>query len=299
MRFFQMLLRAWQDLLKSPLATIANILVIGIALAIPTVGYGLSMSVTKLSFALEHKPHINVYISPSSSSNDIEAIQEELSFTEGIKSKKTISKEQALKSFEEASGIENILDSIAENPLPTTIIITPKDDFLSSEKLQLLIDKIKKIDGIDEVQVNQEWLERVNVITEFAMTIVFVLAGLIACAIVFILSNTIRLLIANRRNEIIVSKLVGASDSFVRQPFLYLGFLYGLLGGLAAFGIYWLVFFLLQEPINAFANSYKASFSLYQLNDKDSATIIIGAAILGWIAARFSVNRHLNKIKPR
>ena len=299
MRFFQMLLRAWQDLLKSPLATIANILVIGIALAIPTVGYGLSMSVTKLSFALEHKPHINVYISPSSSSNDIEAIQEELSFTEGIKSKKTISKAQALKSFEEASGIENILDSIAENPLPTTIIITPKDDFLSSEKLQLLIDKIKKIDGIDEVQVNQEWLERVNVITEFAMTIVFVLAGLIACAIVFILSNTIRLLIANRRNEIIVSKLVGASDSFVRQPFLYLGFLYGLLGGLAAFGIYWLVFFLLQEPINAFANSYKASFSLYQLNDKDSATIIIGAAILGWIAARFSVNRHLNKIKPR
>ena len=299
MRFFQMLLRAWQDLLKSPLATIANILVIGIALAIPTVGYGLSMSVTKLSFALEHKPHINVYISPSSSSNDIEAIQEELSFTEGIKSKKTISKAQALKSFEEASGIENILDSIAENPLPTTIIITPKDDFLSSEKLQLLIDKIKKIDGIDEVQVNQEWLERVNVITEFAMTIVFVLAGLIACAIVFILSNTIRLLIANRRNEIIVSKLVGASDSFVRQPFLYLGFLYGLLGGLAAFGIYWLVFFLLQEPINAFANSYKTSFSLYQLNDKDSATIIIGAAILGWIAARFSVNRHLNKIKPR
>ena len=299
MRFFQMLLRAWQDLLKSPLATIANILVIGIALAIPTVGYGLSMSVTKLSFALEHKPHINVYISPSSSSNDIEAIQGELSFTEGIKNKKTISKEQALKSFEEASGIENILDSIAENPLPTTIIITPKDDFLSSEKLQLLIDKIKKIDGIDEVQVNQEWLERVNVITEFAMTIVFVLAGLIACAIVFILSNTIRLLIANRRNEIIVSKLVGASDSFVRQPFLYLGFLYGLLGGLAAFGIYWLVFFLLQEPINAFANSYKTSFSLYQLNDKDSATIIIGAAILGWIAARFSVNRHLNKIKPR
>ena len=299
MRFFQMLLRAWQDLLKSPSATLANILVIGIALAIPTVGYGLSQSVIKLSFALEHKPHINVYISPSASVDDIEAIQEELSFTEGIESKKTISKDQALKSFEEASGINNILDSISGNPLPTTIIITPKNDFLSSAKLQLLTDKFKKIDGVDEVQINQEWLDRLNIITEFAMSIVFVLAGLIACAIVFILSNTIRLLIANRKNEIVVSKLVGANDSFVRQPFLYLGFLYGLLGGLVAFGIYFLVFFLLQDPINEFANSYKTSFSLYKLNDKDSAILIIGAAVLGWIAARFSVNRHLNKIKPR
>lgn len=299
MRFFQTLLRAWQDLLKTPSASLANILVIGIALSIPTVGYGLSMSASKLSFALEHKPHINVYIDPAASVNDIEAIQEELNFTEGVKSKKTISKEQALKSFEEASGITNILESLASNPLPTTIVITPHDDVLNSDGLQSLIDKLKKIDGIDDVQVNQEWLERLNIITEFTTTIVLVLAGLIACAIIFILSNTIRLLISNRKNEIIVSKLVGATDRFVRQPFLYLGFLYGLLGGLVAFGTYWLVIFLLQNPVNEFANSYKTNFSLYQLNNQDSAIIILGAAILGWLAARLSVNRHLSDIKPK
>ena len=299
MRFFQMLLRAWQDLLRTPASSLANILVIGIALAIPTVGYGLAMSTTKLSFALEHRPHINVFIANSASENDVAAITEELEFTEGINDIQTISKEDALTAFEKSTGIENILESLSKNPLPTTLVITPDDDFLESLKLEQLIDNINKIDGIDEVQINQEWLQRLNVITEFLMTIVYVLAGLIACAIIFILSNTIRLLIANRRNEIVVSKLVGASDSYVRQPFLYLGFLYGLLGGLLAFGIYWLVIFILQTPINEFASSYGTNFLLHELDDKESAALIIGAAVLGWLAARFSVNKHLNKIKPR
>ena len=299
MRFFQMLLRSWQDLLRTPASSLANILVIGIALAIPTVGYGLAMSTTKLSFALEHRPHINVFIANSASENDIAAITEELEFTEGINDIQTISKEDALTAFEKSTGIENILESLSKNPLPTTLVITPDDDFLESLKLEQLIDNINKIDGIDEVQINQEWLQRLNVITEFLMTIVYVLAGLIACAIIFILSNTIRLLIANRRNEIVVSKLVGASDSYVRQPFLYLGFLYGLLGGLLAFGIYWLVIFILQTPINEFASSYGTNFLLHELDDKESAALIIGAAVLGWLAARFSVNKHLNKVKPR
>lgn len=299
MRFFQMLLRAWQDLLRTPASSLANILVIGIALAIPTVGYGLAMSTTKLSFALEHRPHINVFIANSASENDVAAITEELEFTEGINDIQTISKEDALTAFEKSTGIENILESLSKNPLPTTLVITPDDAFLESLKLEQLIDNINKIDGIDEVQINQEWLQRLNVITEFIMTIVYVLAGLIACAIIFILSNTIRLLIANRRNEIVVSKLVGASDSYVRQPFLYLGFLYGLLGGLLAFGIYWLVIFILQTPINEFASSYGTNFLLHELDDKESAALIIGAAVLGWLAARFSVNKHLNKIKPR
>lgn len=299
MRFFQMLLRAWQDLLRTPASSLANILVIGIALAIPTVGYGLAMSTTKLSFALEHRPHINVFIANSASENDVAAITEELEFTEGINDIQTISKEDALTAFEKSTGIENILESLSKNPLPTTLVITPDDAFLESLKLEQLIYNINKIDGIDEVQINQEWLQRLNVITEFIMTIVYVLAGLIACAIIFILSNTIRLLIANRRNEIVVSKLVGASDSYVRQPFLYLGFLYGLLGGLLAFGIYWLVIFILQTPINEFASSYGTNFLLHELDDKESAALIIGAAVLGWLAARFSVNKHLNKIKPR
>jgi len=281
------------------IARLARFLVIGIALAIPTVGYGLAMSTTKLSFALEHRPHINVFIANSASENDVAAITEELEFTEGINDIQTISKEDALTAFEKSTGIENILESLSKNPLPTTLVITPDDDFLESLKLEQLIDNINKIDGIDEVQINQEWLQRLNVLTEFIMTIVYVLAGLIACAIIFILSNTIRLLIANRRNEIVVSKLVGASDSYVRQPFLYLGFLYGLLGGLLAFGIYWLVIFILQTPINEFASSYGTNFLLHELDDKESAALIIGAAVLGWLAARFSVNKHLNKIKPR
>jgi len=299
MRFIQMLLRAWQDLFKHPFSALANILVIGIALAIPTVGYGLTMSVTELSFALEKKPHINIYLSTTIDESSAEAILDELSFTEGIQDKYLISKEQALEAFQKASGIDNIIDSLENNPLPTTIVVTPSDEYLTSDLLQSLIDNIQKIDGIDEIQVNQEWLERLNMIKNFATTIVLILAILVACAIIFILSNTIRLLIATRKSEIIVSKLVGASDSFVRQPFLYLGFLYGLLGGLTAYAIYWIVLYFLQAPIDELASSYDTNFFLYQLNDIDSATVILGAAVLGWLAARFSVGRHLQSIKPK
>jgi len=298
MRFIQMLLRAWQDLLKQPLSSLANILVLGIALSIPTVGYGLAMSISKLSFALETKPHINVYLSPEIDSSSAEAIFEELSFTEGVKEKTVITKEQALEAFQQTSGINNILNSLENNPLPTTIVVTPTLEYLNSDKLSTLIDNIQKIEGIDEVQINQEWLERLQMISQFASTTVLVLAALVACAIVFVLSNTIRLLIANRRNEIIVSKLVGASDGFVRQPFLYIGFLYGLLGGLTAYGIYWIVLLLLQDPINMLAQSYETNFFLYQLNNIDSASLILGSAILGWLAARFSVGKHLQNIRP-
>ena len=209
-----------------------------------------------------------------------------------------ITKEQALEAFQQTSGINNILNSLENNPLPTTIVVTPTLEYLNSDKLSTLIDNIQKIEGIDEVQINQEWLERLQMISQFASTTVLVLAALVACAIVFVLSNTIRLLIANRRNEIIVSKLVGASDGFVRQPFLYIGFLYGLLGGLTAYGIYWIVLLLLQDPINMLAQSYETNFFLYQLNNIDSASLILGSAILGWLAARFSVGKHLQNIRP-
>ena len=299
MRFIQALLRAWQDLLKQPWSALANILVLGIAISIPTVGYGLAMSISKLSFALESKPHINIYLSPELDDPSIDAIFEELDFTEGIDKKTLISKQEALEAFEESSGIDNIRESLTENPLPTTIVITPTNDYLNSDKIQTLIDNIQKIESVDEVQVNQQWLERLHNISQFATTVALVLAILTAVAIIFVLGNTIRLLIANRQEQIIVSKLVGASDRYVRQPFLYLGFLYGLLGGLTAYGIYWIVILLLQEPINQLANSYESHFILYRLTDLDSAVIILSTAILGWISARFSVGKHLKNIKPK
>ena len=299
MLHFRTIGRTWHELLTTPFSTIANSLMIGIALALPIAGYSFVKSLESLNFSLEHKPHINIYISPSASQADISAIQGELEFTEGIKSKKIITQDQALSEFEKASGITNVLDSLSSNPLPTTIIITPEDPFLNDSGIQKLTDQLAKIDGIDEIQVNQEWLERLSAITHFARTLLLVLTILIAFAILLTLSNTIRLLISNRKDEIIVSKLVGANDAYVRLPFLYFGFFYGLLGGIAAIGIHSVVVVALQQPIDEFSHSYNHGFQLYVIPLIEIVYILSISAFLGWIASRISVWRHLQAIKPQ
>lgn len=303
MHHIKTIIRTFSDLAKAPLSTLTNTLMIGISLSLPIIGYALIKSTENLSFALEHKPHINIYISPLTPAIDISAIENELKFTEGVKSQRTISKQQALKEFEESSGIKDILKSLNKNPLPTTIIVTPMNSHLSSNGIQKLKDKLSKIDGIDDIQVNQEWLERLNSVTNFANTLLLVFTSLIATAILLTLSNTIRLLISTRKNEILISKLVGANDSYVRRPFLYLGFLYGLLGGAIAYGITTVVLFTLQQPVNKFSlsydNSHSAIFDLYSLNITEIAIVLVGSALLGWLAARLSVGKHLSAIKPR
>lgn len=303
MQHIKAFIRTFSDLIKSPLSTLTNTLMIGISLSLPIIGYSLIKSTENLSFALEHKPHINVYISPLAPAIDISAIENELKFTQGVKKQRTVSQQQALKEFEEASGIKDILKSLNKNPLPTTIIVTPMDSHLSRNGIQQLTDEINKIDGIEDIQVNQEWLERLNSITSFANTLLFVFTSLIAIAILLTLSNTIRLLISNRKNEILISKLVGANDSYVRRPFLYLGFMYGLLGGIIAYGITAVILLVLQQPVNKFSlsydNSQSTSFDLYTLSMSEVGIILISSAILGWLAARLSVGKHLNAIKPR
>jgi len=293
------LVRTIKELLAKPSSSLISILSIGIALTLPLAGYGLIKSTENLSFAFEHKPHINVYISPDAKQFDIDAISAELNFTDGIAEKKIISKAQALASFEKESGITNVLTHLNKNPLPTTIVITPTEDFLSTNKLEGLKETLEKIDGIDSIQINHEWLERIGMITSFSRMIFLGIALLVSVAIIFTLSNTIRLLIASKKNEILVGKLVGATNRFVRLPFLYIGFIYGALGGLCAYGLYTLCRAFLQEPVTALANSYQTSFDLYTLNIYEICILIFVSGTLGLLAARLSVATHLYKIKPR
>jgi len=291
--------RTGKDFFRKPTASLVNILSVGVALSLPLAGYGLIKSAESLSFAFEHQPHINVYLNPSANQFDIDAIIGELDFTEGIAKKTVITKTQALADFEKSSGINNVLEHLKENPLPTTIVITPSDDFLDSVNIEKLKNQIEKIDGIDEVQINQEWLDRMKNIISFASAIVSGISILVCTAIIFTLSNTIRLLISTRTNEILVGKLVGATDRFVRLPFLYTGFLYGALGGLTAYGIYLACRLALQKSVSQLAASYQSSFSLHSLTLNEILILILGSAILGWLAARVSVAAHLHRINPR
>ena len=298
-RHLQVLLATLGDLFRSPLNSIMSALVIGITMAIPAIGAMLISSAESVSSNWDISPQINVYLDDAISSEDIDSLLNEFNFVEGIGKTKVLTKEQALSEFKQISGLKDELDNLDENPLPTTIIISPSDDYNSHEKITELQDSLTKIDGIQGITVNFEWLERLNSVLSFLHSIAKIISVLLAIAIILVVSNTIGLQIQNRKQEIVITKLVGATDSFVKRPFLYFGATIGILGGIFCCIIYGLTYLALNQPIQQLASSYGSSFSLISLEWWHLASLLLIGSILGWLAAQLSVIRHLSTIVPK
>ena len=128
---------------------------------------------------------------------------------------------------------------------------------------------------------------------------VAILAALLSFALIAITFNTIRLQILTRREEIEVAKLIGATDSFIRRPFLYFGLAQGLLGGIAAWLLVAASLLLLNHQVGILTQLYASNFSLQHLSLGDSITLLGFSAYLGWLGAWFSVSQHLWQIEPR
>ena len=298
-RHLQVLLATLGDLFRSPLNSIMSALVIGITMAIPAIGAMLISSAESVSSNWDISPQINVYLDDAISSGDIDSLLNEFNFVEGIGKTKVLTKEQALSEFKQISGLKDELDNLDENPLPTTIIISPSDDYNSHEKITELQGSLTKIDGIQGITVNFKWLERLNSVLSFLHSIAKIISVLLAIAIILVVSNTIGLQIQNRKQEIVITKLVGATDSFVKRPFLYFGATIGILGGIFCCIIYGLTYLALNQPIQQLASSYGSSFSLISLEWWHLASLLLIGSILGWLAAQLSVIRHLSAIVPK
>lgn len=298
-RHLQVILATIGDLFRTPLSTLMSAAVIGITLALPSIGFSLLESAQTLNANWDNKPKVHIYLSPDLIKDDIDAINNELQFAPGIADSTVISKDQALEDFKRISGLENELDTLENNPLPTTLIATPTPEFSTPEQLRVLQDSLQKIDGIDSVNMNIEWLQRFNAILSILRTLTLAISVLLAIAVVLVTSNTVRLLITDRRDEIVITKLVGATNAFVRRPFLYFGVMQGLLGGALACLIHIATHFAVNRPVQELAQSYDSSYSLVAPGATQLLGLLLIGSILGWLAARLSVARHLHQIKPR
>ena len=298
-RHLQVLLATVGDVFRTPLSTLMNVMVIGITLALPSIGLSLLESAQTLNATWDSKPKVHIYLAPDLAPEDITLINNELQLAEGVASSTVITKEQALDDFKRISGLDTELQALDSNPLPTTLIATPTDAFSTPAQLQLLQTSLQKIDGIDSVNMNIEWLQRFNAILSILRTLTLTVGALLAIAVVLITSNTVRLLITDRREEIVIAKLVGATNAFVRRPFLYFGVMQGLLGGALACCIHLITHITLNQPVAALAQSYDSSYSLTAPGAVQLLSLLLIGGVLGWLAARLSVARHLHQIKPR
>jgi cell division transport system permease protein len=215
-----------------------------------------------------------------------------------IESVSLVTAEQALADFKDASGFGTALDQLPENPLPHALVVRPSASN-TSQSITLLQEEIANLPEVELVQADTAWVQRFHAILDIVRQAIVIGALLLGAAIVVIIGNTIRLDIENRREEIEVTKLIGASNAFVRRPFLWSGFWFGLFGGLLALALVQTGLLLLKDPIARLAGLYQSRSSVLAV-DLEEGLMIIGIGVfLGLVGSWMAAARHMRRIEPR
>jgi cell division transport system permease protein len=284
-------------LARTPVATLLNLGVIGAALALPVGLYVTLDNLREFARALASDPQISVFLALDAGKAAVDKTRARLVQHPGVREARFVPRDQALKELKASTGLGDVVDSLPQNPLPDAFVVLPRER--APEALEKLRDEIAGWPGVTHVQLDTAWARRLEAGLKVARLSVGLLATLFAFALVAVTFNTIRLQILTRREEIEVSKLIGATDGFIRRPFLYFGALQGLVGGLAAWVIVWAGVQLLNGALAELAMLYDARFALRPLGVADSLSLLLFSAALGWLGAWLSVSQHLARIEPR
>ena len=282
---------------RTPVATAMTWTVMGIALALPVALLLLLGSVQGVSAGWEDSARITAYLEMHVPVEQAQSLADDIEADGRVTSVVVINREQALADFRESSGLQDVLGFLEDNPLPHTFLITPEEGARSAEGVASLVTFVEGMEDIERVQVDLGWLQRLNAITDILTRSAWALAVLLAAAVVLVIGNTVRLAIENRRDEILVAKLVGGTDAFVRRPFLYTGTWFGLGGGLVAWLLIQLTFWWISGPIERLAGLYNSEFSLNGPGVEGALVLIVVAMVLGWLGAWLAVKRHMDDIE--
>lgn len=279
-------------------ASLLTTLVIGIALALPTGLYVLVKNLDTLATNWHQSVRISLYLEQDVSADAGRSLARDLRGQDAVSATRFISADQGLAEFRKASNFGAALDALGDNPLPGVIEVTPKPR-LSPAAVGDLVDQLARHSQVDHAALDQAWLRRLSAILELIWRASWVIGILLSAAVVFIVGNTIRLDIENRRQEIEVMKLLGATDAFIRRPFLYSGAWYGLLGAIVALLVLGSCYLALGGPLSTLTESYQDGLDLRGLGIGGSFSVLLIGIALGWIGCAITVNRRLAEIEPR
>ncbi|MFZ5472603.1 MAG: permease-like cell division protein FtsX, partial [Pseudomonadota bacterium] len=243
----------------APFATLFTVLVLGIAIALPAGLYLLLNNVKQAAAGIEPRAEVNVFLRLEVPETEARQLADSLRSWPEVAAARFIGRDEALQRLERL-GLGEISAGLPANPLPHAIAVTARAT--DPATLEALAAKLRQQKGVGEISLDGEWARRLDALLGLGNQLVWLLAGLLGLALAAITGNTIRLQIYAQRDEIEVARLIGATDRFIRRPFLYFGGLQGLLGGLAAWGLISLLRHLLQGPVSQLAQAYGSRFAL-------------------------------------
>jgi len=283
--------------LAQPAASLLTWLVIGVALALPSGLWVALDNIDRLGGNFSSPASLSLFLAMDVQESAARELAAELAGQPAIRGVIFRSREQALEEFVAESGLGDLAAGLPDNPLPHVLILDPATE--DGRSLTVLAEELAARPAIDEVVLDTLWLQRLQSIMELGRRGVQLLAGLLVAAVVLVLGNTIRLAIEARRDEIVITKLVGGSNAFVRRPLLYTGMWFGLGGGIVAALLVAGITLMLRAPAATLAASYGSSFRLAGLGLIDSLQLVMLGAFLGLAGAWLAAVRHLREIEPR
>jgi cell division transport system permease protein len=297
-RHAQVLVGSLGRIVHQPFATLMTMGVIAVALALPLFLSLLLQNARIATGGWNEAYDLSVYMDKRASAARAQALVKQLKTRGDIAAVRLITADQALVEFRSDSGFGKALDELSENPLPDTLVVTPTLKASTPQGTETLKTAIAAMSDVQAVQIDTEWVKRLRAILELLRRVVLLTGALLGVGIVLIVSNTIRLDILNRRAEIEVMKLVGASDGFTRRPFLYSGIWYGLGGGLLSLVLVAIASVVLARPVAQLAFLYGSDFQLQGLKLVSGFGVLMIAAGLSWVGSWLAATRHIRSIEP-
>jgi cell division transport system permease protein len=297
-RHAQVLVGSLGRIVHQPFATLMTMGVIAVALALPLFLSLLLQNARIATGNWNEAYDLSVYMDKKASAGRVQSLAKQLKARGDVAAVRIITADQALVEFRNDSGFGKALDALSDNPLPDTLVVTPTLMASTPQGTETLKTAIAALSDVQTVQIDTEWVKRLRAILDLLRRVVLLTGVLLGVGIVLIVSNTIRLDILNRRAEIEVMKLVGASDGFARRPFLYSGFWYGLGGGSLALILVAIASVVLARPVAQLAFLYGSEFRLQGLNLMTGFGVLMIAAGLSWIGSWLAATRHIRAIEP-
>jgi len=292
------LAQSFRQLTKHKLASFMTLLVFGLILALPALIFFTADSVKQLAGQSVGEESITAYLSMSTSDLDGAALTRRLQSVDGVTSARYISRDEALAIFNAQADIGDAVAVLGENPLPGAIVLFPDTLKLNATDMTALAEQLGELESIDRVQFDLRWVQRLQSVLNLLRTIGWLLAGFLTLTALLVIGNTIRLELLRRQNEFEVARLLGASNSFLNRPLLYIGALYGFLGGLIACAIALAGLTWLQAPAGDLVSQYGGSFQLKMPTASQLFAVVAGATVLGILGALATLSQSARQLLP-
>lgn len=275
-------------------AAILNALAIGVALTLPAGGYAILTDIQALAKRIAQEPQISVFLRRETPHAEADSLKAKLARDPRIRNSRFVPRETALARLRSTESLAEVASALGDNPLPDGFVLQLNES--GPAALEAVAGELRSLPMVAQVQVDSDWARRLAALAAVARTSTGLLAAVLALGLVAVTFNTIRLQILMQRTEIEVSRLIGATDGFIRRPFYYLGLLQGLAGGAVALLILWVSLTTVNAGLAELSKTYGTMFQLRFLAPTDAAAVAGFSALVGWLGAYLSVSKYLREI---